>query len=941
MKKSKLLLSLVLVWALFAGILADALSVPFKATVYSSSMPVYSKKSASDSYKTATLKKGASFTVTSYTDDWAQISYSGKTGYAKVSDMKFSEKTPMYTQGSCKMYASASSSSKVLASFSVNALVNMIGQSGSYYLVNDGDGHTGYIKKTSLGKSFVKQTLYAKELTYVYEKASSSSDIVSCVATGAKITAAGESGNYYKVSLSSPSVSGYVSKSHFTAEKQKYTPKTAYINANDTPLYVSAKTGSQKIGAYDLNTKVYLFGEIGSYTAVAKSETGVAVGFVRTKYLNAAKTTATPKVTATPKTTATPKPTATSSSSKRYATKIAYVYEKASSSAAILTCLATGTDVTVTGESNDFYKIKFGSYTGYARKNALSASSVTVSRIAAYVNRDDCPMYLKASTGSKKIDTLKKNDTVYIVQEYGDFYAVSTSKTSDTVGFIAKSRLSSSKTTATPKATATPKVTATPKPTATSASSKRYATKIAYVYEKASSSAAVLTCLATGTDVTVTGESSGFYKIKFGSYTGYARKNALSANSVSVTRTAAYVNCDDCPMYLKASTGSRKIDTLSLNETVYIVQEYGSYYAVSASKTSDTVGFIAKSRLSSAKTTPTPKITATPKPTATPSPSETSIVPKQYAVQIAYVYEKASESAAVITCLATGAGVTVTGGSGAFFKIQFGSYTGYARKNALSVKKPSVSWSVAYANCNDCPVYLKASSSSKKIDTLKKNDTVYIVQEYGDYYAVSSSTNASTVGFIPQSNLSGVKVTTTPKSTATPKPTSSTSPTETPIPRGTYHSDTSSTEMPPEVASTQSTYSPSLSDAEKIEYIIYYMQSRLGYYYSSKPDNKATFDCVTLCYYAFKSAGKYIPSSSYDCGYSGSFPYIDSISDLKRGDLVCFDTIEEDKDKSDHVGVYLGNNYFIHCSSGAGMIIVSTLKSGYYKTHFYCGRRIF
>ena len=785
MKKSKLLLSLVLVWALFAGILADALSVPFKATVYSSSMPVYSKKSASDSYKTATLKKGASFTVTSYTDDWAQISYSGKTGYAKVSDMKFSEKTPMYTQGSCKMYASATSSSKTVASFSVNALVNMIGQSGSYYLVNDGDGHTGYIKKTSLGKSFVKQTLYAKELTYVYEKASSSSDIVSCVATGAKITAAGESGNYYKVSLSSPSVSGYVSKSHFSTEKQKYTPKTAYINANDTPLYVSAKTGSQKIGAYDLNTKVYLFGEIGSYTAVAKSETGVAVGFVRTKYLNAAKTTATPKVTATPKATATPKPTATSSSSKRYATKIAYVYEKASSSAAILTCLATGTDVTVTGES------------------------------------------------------------------------------------------------------------------------------------------------------------SGFYKIKFGSYTGYARKNALSANSVSVTRTAAYVNCDDCPMYLKASTGSKKIDTLSLNETVYIVQEYGSYYAVSASKTSDTVGFIAKSRLSSAKTTPTPKITATPKPTATPSPSETSIVPKQYAVQIAYVYEKASESAAVITCLATGAGVTVTGGSGAFFKIQFGSYTGYARKNALSVKKPSVSWSVAYANCNDCPVYLKASSSSKKIDTLKKNDTVYIVQEYGDYYAVSSSTNASTVGFIPQSNLSGVKVTTTPKSTATPKPTSSTSPTETPIPRGTYHSDTSSTEMPPEVASTQSTYSPSLSDAEKIEYIIYYMQSRLGYYYSSKPDNKATFDCVTLCYYAFKSAGKYIPSSSYDCGYSGSFPYIDSISDLKRGDLVCFDTIEEDKDKSDHVGVYLGNNYFIHCSSGAGMIIVSTLKSGYYKTHFYCGRRIF
>ena len=209
---------------------------------------------------------------------------------------------------------------------------------------------------------------------------------------------------------------------------------------------------------------------------------------------------------------------------------------------------------------------------------------------------------------------------------------------------------------------------------------------------------------------------------------------------------------------------------------------------------------------------------------------------------------------------------------------------------------------------------------------------VYIVQEYGNFYAVSTSQTADTVGFIPKSKLSFSKV--TPKPTTDVKPTSSSST------RGTYSSDTSSTEMPKDLESTQTKISSSMTDAQKIEYIIYYMQSRLGYYYSSKPNNKTTYDCVTLCYYAFKSTGKRIPSSSYDCGYTGSYPYIKNISKLKRGDLVCFNTID-DSDESDHVGVYLGDGYFIHCSSGAGMVIVSTLKSGYYKTHFYCGRRIF
>ena len=59
-------------------------------------------------------------------------------------------------------------------------------------------------------------------------------------------------------------------------------------------------------------------------------------------------------------------------------------------------------------------------------------------------------------------------------------------------------------------------------------------------------------------------------------------------------------------------------------------------------------------------------------------------------------------------------------------------------------------------------------------------------------------------------------------------------------------------------------------------------------------------------------------------------------SQLKRGDLVFFNTIS-DSDRCDHVGIYLGDNQFIHASSGGGRVMISSL-SGYYERNFSWGR---
>lgn len=59
--------------------------------------------------------------------------------------------------------------------------------------------------------------------------------------------------------------------------------------------------------------------------------------------------------------------------------------------------------------------------------------------------------------------------------------------------------------------------------------------------------------------------------------------------------------------------------------------------------------------------------------------------------------------------------------------------------------------------------------------------------------------------------------------------------------------------------------------------------------------------------------------------------------DLKFGDLVFFNTTK--RAFPGHVGIYLGDNQFVHASRSLG-VTVSSLDSTYYKKRFIAGRRI-
>lgn len=164
----------------------------------------------------------------------------------------------------------------------------------------------------------------------------------------------------------------------------------------------------------------------------------------------------------------------------------------------------------------------------------------------------------------------------------------------------------------------------------------------------------------------------------------------------------------------------------------------------------------------------------------------------------------------------------------------------------------------------------------------------------------------------------------------------------------TVSSATGEVELPPteydSIEPTVTEYRDGMTNAEKLEYVIYCAMKQLGkpYVYGSgyKEDNPVGFDCSGLVYWSFKQCKIKVQDSAYKQGYDSSQKKI-SLSNLKRGDIVCFNTNSNDDDLSDHTGIYLGNGKFIHASTGdTKKVVISDLTSSYYTRTFSWGRRV-
>lgn len=95
---------------------------------------------------------------------------------------------------------------------------------------------------------------------------------------------------------------------------------------------------------------------------------------------------------------------------------------------------------------------------------------------------------------------------------------------------------------------------------------------------------------------------------------------------------------------------------------------------------------------------------------------------------------------------------------------------------------------------------------------------------------------------------------------------------------------------------------------------------------STGPDS---FDCSGFVNYIYENTAHVnLPRVSYEMSKGGDEV---NLEDLKIGDLVFFKTTK--KNRISHVGIYIGENKFIHASSAKKKVIVSEIE-GFYKKAF-------
>jgi cell wall-associated NlpC family hydrolase len=94
-------------------------------------------------------------------------------------------------------------------------------------------------------------------------------------------------------------------------------------------------------------------------------------------------------------------------------------------------------------------------------------------------------------------------------------------------------------------------------------------------------------------------------------------------------------------------------------------------------------------------------------------------------------------------------------------------------------------------------------------------------------------------------------------------------------------------------------------------------------------------DCSGLVRYVFRDAwGKNLPRTSEEISKVGERV---ETKDLQPGDLVFYNTL---KRGFSHVGIYLGDNKFIHAPSSGGQVRIESMDLSYWKKRFNGARRI-
>jgi cell wall-associated NlpC family hydrolase len=126
-------------------------------------------------------------------------------------------------------------------------------------------------------------------------------------------------------------------------------------------------------------------------------------------------------------------------------------------------------------------------------------------------------------------------------------------------------------------------------------------------------------------------------------------------------------------------------------------------------------------------------------------------------------------------------------------------------------------------------------------------------------------------------------------------------------------------------------------DADKCKRITSLAKTKLGKKYVwGASGNKNTYDCSSFVKYVYKKQGIELPRTSIMQSKVGKYVKRD---ELQKGDLIFFDTSKKRKGYVNHVGIYIGDNKFIHASSAKKKVVITSLEKSFYSNRYKGARR--
>lgn len=210
-------------------------------------------------------------------------------------------------------------------------------------------------------------------------------------------------------------------------------------------------------------------------------------------------------------------------------------------------------------------------------------------------------------------------------------------------------------------------------------------------------------------------------------------------------------------------------------------------------------------------------------------------------------------------------------------------------------EKANASSKVGYVSVGTANLRKETNTSSQVVANLSLNDKVEILGEENNWYKVKVNGKQ---GYIAKSLISNKK-------------------------------QTSNTSRGEEVDRENNTPNSNANTA-----VVSYAKNLIGSRYVSGGSTPNGFDCSGFTYYVYKNFG--VSLSRASSGQANNGKAVDK-SNLVEGDLVLF---SQGSKKIGHVGIYIGNNQFIHAANARKGVIITSLSDSYYTKNYVTARRV-